>query len=99
MIEWIFLQETEKALTEYSDINNWQFGYRLLLIWIKRNQPLVSNTYRSIQRDYVENFMNMILYKYIIKVVEEQAIGFNVTQKQREFIVLFYTLAFNSSFG
>lgn len=96
LLEWIFLQETEKALNEYSDINNWQFGYHLLLVWIKQNQALVSNTYRSIRRDYVENFMNKILYNYIIKVVENQAVTLNVTSNQKKFIARFYTLAFNA---
>jgi AcrR family transcriptional regulator len=96
IIEWIFLQEAEKVLMENSDINTWQFGYCLLLNWLKKNQALVINTYRSIQRDYVESFMNRVLYPYIIKVVEDQAAGLNVTPKQKEFIARFYTLAFNA---
>lgn len=96
IVEWIFLQETEKALNEYSDIDTWQFGYRLLLKWIKKNQMLVINTYKSIQREYVENFMNHILYQYIFRVVEEQAQGFNITDSQKIFVARFYTLAFNA---
>lgn len=96
IVEWIFLQETEKALNEYSDINNWQFGYVLLMKWVQNHKALVLNTYKSVQREYIEHFMNQVLYQYIIKVVEDQSQGMNVTTDQCEFIAKFFTLAINA---
>ena len=96
IVEWIFLQETEKALNEYSDINNWQFGYVLMLKWVLNHRTLVVNTYRSIQRDYVENFMNRVLQPYIDRVVEEQSAGYDVTAEQKKFVASFFTLAINA---
>lgn len=96
IVEWIFLQETEKALNEYSDINTWQFGYILLLKWVQNHKALVSNTYKSVQREYIEHFMNRVLFQYIIKVVKDQSVNINVTDSQKEFVAKFYTLAINA---
>lgn len=96
IVEWIFLEAAGKVLEDYSDIDSWQFGYRSLMYWTKSHAKLVSNVYRSIQREYIETFMNTALRPYIDKVVELQAGGMNVTQAQKEFIANYFTLSFNA---
>lgn len=96
LIEWYFIQETEKALSEYSDIDSWQTGYIRIMRWAQKNKPLVMNTYRSIQREYIEVFMYRVLYRYIIKVVDTEARDLRVTEEQRASIAQFYTLALNA---
>ena len=96
LIEWYFTQETEKALDEYSDIDSWQTGYIRMMHWAQKNKPLVTNVYRSIQREYIEVFMYRVLYQYMIKVVQTEAEQFQVTQEQCESIAKFYTLAINA---
>lgn len=96
LIEWYFTQETEKALNEYSDIDTWQTGYIRLMRWAQKNKPLVLNTYRSIQREYIEVFMYRVLYQYIIKVVHTEAEDLQVSLEQCAFVAQFYTLAINA---
>ena len=96
LIEWIYIQETERALNEFSDIDSWQTGYIRIMRWAQDNKTLVMNTYCSIQREYIEIFMYRVLYQYIIKVVEAEAEGLNVTEEQCAFIAKFYTLAINA---
>ncbi len=96
LLEWHFIQETEKALNEYSDIDSWQTGYIRLMKWGQKNKPLVMNTYRSIQREYIEFFMYRVLYQYIIKVVNAESEGLQVSQEQCAFVANFYTLAINA---
>lgn len=83
IVEWIFTEEADKALRDYSDIESWEFGYVLMMKWVLNHRALVQNTYNSIRRDYVEFFMNRVLYSYIIKVVEDAAVGMNVTNDQK----------------
>ncbi len=96
IVEWIFMQETEKAIEEYSDIDSWQIGYIRLMKWSQKNKALVMNTYRSVQREYIEFFMYRVLYEYIIKVVTTEAQKMQVTQEQCAWIANFYTLAINA---
>lgn len=95
IIEWIFKQETEYALEKHRNIETWQIGYCNLLNWLKDNRSLVINTYKSIQREYIENFMYHVLFTYINQVVEEQAKGLNVSSNQKEFVTKYFTLSFN----
>lgn len=96
LVEWIFMLETEKALEDYSDIDSWQMGYIRMMKWAQENKILVMNTFRSIQREYIEFFMYRVLYQYIIKVVLTEAEEMQVTQEQCDFIANFYTLAINA---
>ena len=96
LIEWIYMQETERALNEFSDIDSWQTGYIRIMRWAQNNKALVMNTYRSIQREYIEIFMYRVLYQYIIKVVKTEAEDINVTEEQCKSIAKFYTLAINA---
>lgn len=96
LIEWYFIQETEKALNEFSDIDSWQTGYIRIMRWAQKNKALIMNTYRSIQREYIEVFMYRVLYQYIIKVVLSEAEGLQVTETQCASVAQFYTLAINA---
>ena len=44
----------------------------------------------------MHKYIYEVIYKYIIEIVEKQAIGMNVDQKHKNFIAHFYTLAFTS---
>lgn len=44
----------------------------------------------------MHKYIYEVIYKYIIEIVEKQAIGMNVDQKHKNFIAHFYTLAFIS---
>lgn len=96
VLEWVFVQETERALNEHSAIDNWQEGYVRMLRWAQANKALVRNTYQSVRREYVEYFMNRVLFQYLMQVVSTEAVGMRVTQEQQEFIAQFYTLALNA---
>ncbi len=96
VLEWVFVQETERALNEHSAIDNWQEGYVRILRWAQEHKTLVRNTYNSVRREYVEYFMNRVLFQYIMQVVSKEATGLCVPQEQQEFIAQFYTLALNA---
>lgn len=96
LVEYFFQQETDKVLREYSDINSWEQGFVCLLKWAQVHKPLVMHTHNSLRRDSMESFMDRVLYPYLIKIVEEQAVGMRTTRQQREFIAHFYTQALNA---
>nr|WP_319489876.1 TetR-like C-terminal domain-containing protein [uncultured Caproiciproducens sp.] len=93
LLEWIFLEEASTALANNRDIDTWQQGYCHVLMRLRDNKALVVNTYRSNRREYLETFMYNVLFHVIYPVVEEQAQGMNVENKNKEFIAHFYSLA------
>ncbi|GFZ33625.1 TetR family transcriptional regulator [Clostridium zeae] len=94
LVEWIYLQTTEKSLAENKDYDTWQQGFYQLLISIRNNKVLVQNTYQSTNRDSLERYMHTVIYDQVLAVVERQAIGMSVDQKHKNFIAHFYSLAF-----
>ena len=93
LIEWYYLQEANKSLDNYSDIDNWQNGYIRIMNWALKNKNMVLNTYHSIQHEYIAVFIYDVLYQYIIRVVDNEATNLNVTEEQKKFVANFYTLA------
>ena len=96
VVEYIFVEETDKEIREFTNVENWSLGYIKLMKWAKENKHIIMNIYNSVAKEYIENFMNSVLYQYIIKVVKNEAIGLNVLDEQCEFIANFYTMALNS---
>jgi len=96
IVGWIYAQEAEKALSNNYNLDTWQIGYCNLLNWLRENRAVVIHTHVSVRRDYVENFMNRVLFNYILRVVEEQKDALNVKKSQKEFIARFLTMAFNA---
>ncbi|ADL06456.1 TetR/AcrR family transcriptional regulator [Lacrimispora saccharolytica] len=94
LVEWIYLQATEKSLAENKDYDTWQQGFYQLLISISNSKVLVQNTYRSTNRESLERYMYTVIYDQVLAVVERQAIEMSVDQKYKNFIARFYSLAF-----
>lgn len=93
VVEWIFATASESILREFTDLDTWLSGYVVMTQWIRNHKVLVMKCCSSLRKDYVENFMNQLLYVYIDKVVHDEAKGMNVTEKQKSFIARFYTYA------
>ncbi len=94
LLELIYTNEAVKLVNDHKDYETWQEGYYHVLQYMLANKKFVQNTYRSIGRDYFENFIFNILYKMILEVVESQSTDLNVEQKNKEFIARFYSFAF-----
>jgi len=92
LLEWIYLQEAD-MLKSHRNISTWQEGYHLIMDWTEDNKNLVINTYRSINRDYIETFTYQALYPMLCDVVEELAKGKDVSKESREFIARYYSLS------
>ena len=95
-VEYIFIQETDNAISDFTNINNWSSGFLKILTWANDNKKMIMNVYNSIGREYIENFMDSVLYQYILKVVKDESTGINVTDEQISFIAGFYTKALNA---
>lgn len=96
VIEWIYETAAKQILQEYSDIKSWTFGFYSIMFWVNKHKNFVLNTFKSIPRDYVENFMNSILTPYVKQVVEDEAKNIDINEEQKKFITKFYTLSFNA---
>lgn len=94
LVEWIFLQEATTALGGNKTYDTWQQGFLQLFAYAKENRHLVANTFHSLSREQLERYLYEVTYDLLIGVVEEQAEGMSVREKDKKFIADFYKYAF-----
>ena len=94
LVEWIFLSEAEGVIGENRTRDTWQEGYLGLFTYLRENRHLVLNTYHSINRDQLENFLYKATFDLLAGVVEECAAGLSVREEDRAFVTHFYKYAF-----
>lgn len=94
LVEWSCIQDAEEVLQGYKTSNTWEEGLYALFGAILDNKPFVTNVYRSVSREHVETYLYRIVYKLLKDVVDEQAVGMNVREDDKEFLANFYKYSF-----
>ena len=96
LIEWIFSRAADGILSNHNNVGSWQNGFCSVMHWARQHQKFTTNVYRSIQRDYIENFMESVLSPYMDTAVKEYSAGLTITPDQLQFVSRFFTLSFNA---
>lgn len=94
LLEWVYLHEATRALDGKKTYDTWQQGFYYIFEYVLNNREFVSNTYHSVSRDYLENFLYKETYSLIIGVIEEKAQGMQIRETDKDFIADFYKYAF-----
>ena len=94
LIEWIWLQEAERALDGQKTYDTWQQGFLQIFQLVQENRAFVMNLYHSISREQVERYLYRLTYQLLIGVVEEKSAGMSVRDEDKKFIADFYKYAF-----
>ncbi len=94
LVEWSCLEDASKALSGKKTYNTWQEGYLNIFEAVKENKPFIMNVYNSVSREQVENYLYKLTYKLLEDVVEEQAQGMSINEKDKYFIANLYKYAF-----
>ena len=94
LVEWSCIQDAEEVLQGHKTSDTWEEGLYALFGAILDNKPFVTNVYRSVSREHVETYLYRIVYKLLKDVVDEQAVGMNVREDDKEFLANFYKYSF-----
>jgi probable dihydroxyacetone kinase regulator len=94
LVEWVFLSESTKIIGENKNYDTWQEGFLRIFEYAQENKPLIQNTYHSISRGNLEQFLYKETYHLLIGVIEEKAEGMSVREEDKAFIADFYKYAF-----
>ncbi|MDU0968934.1 MAG: TetR/AcrR family transcriptional regulator [Actinomycetaceae bacterium] len=93
LLEWFYETEAEAMLANHKDRDTWQEGYRNILHWMQNNHQLVVNSYRSVNREYLESFTRKAIEPLFIDVMLGLSKGRQVNEDDLWFITRFYTTA------
>jgi len=94
LLDWIFLTEAENIISTHQSIETWQQDFLAIFQYLQRNKPLILNTYRSIGRESLEQYLYKAVYGFIYDVVRKEAENKEVPQEDIEFFADFYKYAF-----
>lgn len=94
LLGWTYKTEVVDSISDFKTYDNWPQGFLKIFQYVKNNKSFCINTFNSLGRDHLENFLYNQIFYMIIDVIEEISINFNISSKEKEFIANFYTYAF-----
>ncbi len=94
LVEWSCMEEAARAIDGKKTYQTWQQGFLQTFQMVLENKSFITNVYHSISREQIEVYLYTITYDLLIGVVEEEAVGLNVSESDKSFIANFYKFAF-----
>jgi probable dihydroxyacetone kinase regulator len=93
LLGWVYQTEIIEGLEEYRNYAGWQQGFRSVLHYTQKNKTICLNTFHSLGREHLEEFLYTVIYGVAIAVVEELATDLTTGQKAKQEVADFYALA------
>ena len=94
LIEWIFIDDSDKVVGLHKTINNWQEGYLALFNYCLENKKLVTYTYNSVSRKILINFLYKVAFNFLKNVADDLAKNMNIREENKNFVINFYKYVF-----
>lgn len=94
LVEWVCLEDAARALQGKKTYDTWQEGLQQIFEAVIENKPFIMNAYRTISREQIENYLFKLTHNLLIGVVEEKAVGMDITEDEKAFIADFYKYGF-----
>lgn len=94
LLGWIYRTEAVGSISDYKTYETWQKGFLKIFHYVMENKSLCMNTFYSMGRDHLEDFLHQEISALLMGVVEEVSKGTNVPIEDKKFIADFYTYAF-----
>lgn len=73
LLGWVYRTEVVEGLEQYRCCAGWKMGFLSVLRYIVSNKTICLNTFHSLGREHLEEFLYGVIYGVMIRVVEELA--------------------------
>lgn len=94
LVEWSCLEDAKRALDEKKTYETWQQGLLQIFEAVQENKPFILNVYRCVHREQVEKYLQPIVDRLLLGVVDEEADGMAVRDEDKRFIAQIYSYIF-----
>ncbi len=94
LLKWLFIKDAEDIIGNKKTYTTWQQGFLQVFKYIDSDKTIVMNVYNSIAREHLENYLYSIVFNLLNGVVEEKALGINISKENKKFVIDFYKYAF-----
>ena len=94
LVEWACVEDAAQVLKGKKTYDTWQEGFLSIFYAVQANKPFIMNVYRCVSRERIEQYLNPLIHRLILGVVEEKAAEMEVDKSDKNFIAEFYEYAF-----
>ncbi len=94
LVEWSCIHDAQIALAEKKTHDTWQEGFLQILYAVKENKPFISNVYRCVDRESVEQYLKPLVNELMMGVLKEESKNLTVRDEDKEFIANMYGYIF-----
>ncbi len=94
LLDWIFITEAENVISDYKSLETWQQAFLAVLEYLQQNRSFIINTYRSIGRELLEQYLYKAVFVFIYDVIKKEAEKMSISQEDIKFFADFYKFAF-----
>ena len=94
LVEWSCLEDAKRALDENKTYETWQHGLLQIFEAVQANKPFILNVYRCVHREQVEKYLQPLVDRLLLDVVDEEAGEMTVRAEDRQFIAQIYSYIF-----
>lgn len=94
LVEWVCVNDAEKALDGKQIYDNWQEGMLNILNLMLENKNFVLNVYHSVSREYLDKYVYRLTGALFLDVVTKLCEGKDISEEDKKFIAEFYRYAF-----
>lgn len=94
LVEWSCLEDAKRALDEKNTCETWQQGLLQIFEAVQENKPFILNVYRCVHGEQVEKYLQPLVDRLILGVIDEESVGMTVRDEDKQFIAQIYSYIF-----
>ncbi|WP_343769221.1 TetR/AcrR family transcriptional regulator C-terminal domain-containing protein [Clostridium malenominatum] len=93
LLEWFYHEEALKQLEINSTYDSWTNELLYLFHYIESNRKVTLCVFKSLGREYLEDFMYKTVFRVVKNIVYDIAFDLEVKEAQKDFIAHYYTVS------
>ena len=94
LVEWCCQEDASRALAGKKTYETWQQGLLQIFEAVQDNKPFILNVYRCVHREQVEKYLQPLVDRLLLDVLEEEDKGMTVRDEDKQFIAQIYAYIF-----
>ena len=94
LVEWSCLEDAKRALDEKKTYDTWQQGLLQIFEAVQENKPFIMNVYRCVHTEQVEKYLQPLVDRLLLGVLEEESRGMTIRDEDKQFIAQVYSYIF-----
>ncbi|WP_455714197.1 TetR-like C-terminal domain-containing protein [Anaerosporobacter sp.] len=93
LLEWLYEKEVIEDIDQYCNLQSWRQGLMLVMEYTYDNRIICLNTFHSLGRDYLEDFLYRTFLHLLDAIISEIAEDMKVNEEEKRECADFYANA------